>query len=116
MDFTRFLGSSSEEIVESNDELVAKNTNTNDNNPRKVYNRLVSIQSIESSTSERQFYETQVEPVEVMETRTSGNVSHSVYASYYSAGGNTFKLIFFIFMCIITQIFASVGDFWMTYW
>lgn len=110
------LGSSSEEISVPYNELVSKNASTDDSNPRRVYSRHVSIQSVDSSIIEMQFNEVQVEPVEVAETRTSGNVSRSVYASYYSSGGSTFKLIFFIFICVITQIFSSGGDFWITYW
>lgn len=110
------LGSSSEEAVVPYNESVTKNASTDDCNPRRVYNRHVSIQSIESSTSEMQFNEAQAVPVEVAETRTSGNVSRSVYSSYYSAGGSTFKLIFFIFISVITQVLSSGGDFWMTYW
>lgn len=110
------LGSSSEETIVPNNEFVTKNASTDDCNPRRVFNRHVSIQSIESSTSEMQFNEAQAVPFEEAETRTSGNVSRSVYESYYSAGGSTFKLIFFIFICVITQILASGGDFWITYW
>lgn len=108
LDFTKLLGSSSE--------ATSKNTSVDSYDPRKVYNRHVSIQSLESYSDEMQFNNVQVEPVEVAETRIIGSVSSSVYSSYYSAGGSTFKIIFFIFICIFTQILASGGDFWLTYW
>lgn len=75
-----------------------------------------SIKSIESSIDENKLNGTQAEPVEVAETRSSGKVSRSVYLSYISAGGNAFKILFLLFICIFTQVLGTGGDYWISYW
>lgn len=81
-----------------------------------MYNHQMSTHSTASSIEEARINEIQTEPVEIAETRTSGSVSNSVYTSYFAAGGSICKIFFFFFICIFTQIIASGGDFWMTYW
>ena len=78
--------------------------------------RQESIKSISSSIDEIQLNETQAAPIEVAETRSSGKVSHSVYLSYISAGGNIFKISFLLFICIFTQVLGTGGDYWISYW
>jgi len=75
-----------------------------------------SLKSISSSIDENKLNETQVAPIEVAETRSSGKVSHSVYLSYISAGGNIFKILFLVFICIFTQVLGTGGDYWISYW
>ncbi|VVC32370.1 Hypothetical protein CINCED_3A012061 [Cinara cedri] len=74
-----------------------------------MYDRKMSVQSVDSIQSH-------AEPVEIAETRISGNISHVVYFKYISAGGRFFKLFFFLCTCIFTQILASSADLWITYW
>jgi len=69
-----------------------------------------------SSIEETKLLGAQEEPIEVAETRSSGNISLTVYSSYFSAGGNVCKISFLLFMCIFTQVLASGGDYWITYW
>lgn len=57
-----------------------------------------------------------VEPIEVAENSSTGNVSSRVYLSYILGGGRTPKLIFFISVCVLTQVLASAGDLWVAYW
>jgi len=76
----------------------------------------VSIQSIASSIEDIQFIESHEESIEPSENQTSGSISKSVYLSYFFAGGNGCKILFFFIICIFTQVLGSGGDFWMTYW
>lgn len=113
LDFTKMLGSPVTTNA-SHNENIKNNTNTN--NRQIGYNRQVSIQSVASSIEESKFNEVKEQPVEISENRTSGSVSKSVYSSYFFASGNACKILFFFIICILTQVLASGGDFWLTYW
>jgi len=108
------LGSPALVSTASFNENISKNMSVN--NHRIDYSRQTSIQSITSSIEDFQFNEFQEQPAEVSESRTSGSVSKNVYSSYFLAGGNGCKIFFFFIICILTQVLASGGDFWMTYW
>jgi ATP-binding cassette subfamily C (CFTR/MRP) protein 4 len=69
-----------------------------------------------SNDDPKQFSGIQEEPIEIAETRSSGNISLTVYSSYFSAGGNICKITFLLFMCVFTQVLASGGDYWITFW
>lgn len=109
------LGSLVETTVVSDNESSSKYESTHTLNPRTILSRQVSIQSVASSIDESKLG-TQEEPIEVAETRSSGNISLTVYSSYFSAGGNACKISFLLFMCVFTQVLASGGDYWITYW
>lgn len=48
--------------------------------------------------------------------RSSGNVAGKVYGDYFRAGGN-WCVIFMVFMlCILSQLAASGGDFFIARW
>jgi len=114
LDFTKMLGSPAvETTTASYNENISKNTTLN--NHRIAYSRQTSMQSIASSIEDIQF-SLKEEPAETSETRTSGNVSKNVYSSYFLASGSVCKILFFFIICIFTQVLASGGDFWMTYW
>lgn len=53
-------------------------------------------------------------PIE--ETRSSGNVSKSIYLSYFSASGNMYEVFLLLVMYLITQTFITGGEYWITYW
>ncbi|XP_026820606.1 multidrug resistance-associated protein 4-like isoform X2 [Rhopalosiphum maidis] len=72
--------------------------------------------SITPSVDESKIHKDKLEPTEIAETRSSGNISYSVYLSYLFAGGRKCKILFFILICIFTQVFSSLGDFWINYW
>lgn len=117
LDFTKLLGSSVDtSTVVSDNESSAVYSSTDALDPRSILSRQVSVQSVASSTEETKLIGTQEEPIEVAETRSSGNISLTVYSSYFSAGGNVCKVSFLLFMCVFTQALASGGDYWITYW
>jgi len=109
------LGSLVETTAVSDNESSSKHASTHTLSPRTILSRQVSIQSVASSIDESKLG-TQEEPIEVAETRSSGNISLTVYSSYFSAGGNVCKISFLLFMCVFTQVLASGGDYWITYW
>lgn len=72
--------------------------------------------NIKPSVDESKIHKDKLEPTETAETRSSGNISYTVYLSYLFAGGRKRKILFFILICIFTQVFSSIGDFWISYW
>lgn len=101
----------------TNDLSNESNTKSKDNLEfRSRLSRQVSLQSTGSSIDEVQYEEFHENPVEVEESRSSGNVSSRVYASYLSAGGTKWQIFLVFFTCIFTQILGSSGEIWMAYW
>jgi len=60
--------------------------------------------------------EIETKPVELAETRSSGNVKLNVYLSYIFAGGHYCKALSLLIVCVLTQVLTSGGDYWITYW
>jgi len=116
LDFTKLLGSSVEATIVSDNESNSKYSSIHTLDPQSILSRQVSIQSVASSIEENKHSGVQEEPIEIAETRSSGNISLTVYSSYFSAGGNVCKISFLLFMCVFTQVLASGGDYWITYW
>ncbi|KAK2579439.1 hypothetical protein KPH14_002650 [Odynerus spinipes] len=58
----------------------------------------------------------QPEPEEVAEMRTSGNISGRVYAGYFLAGGNWCVVTLIFGLCMLAQLAASGGDFFISQW
>lgn len=79
-----------------------------------ILTRRNSLQSLASSDGK--LSSVQAKPVEVAESRSLGEISLDVYSSYFSAGGHSSKIIFLLFICIFTQLVASSGDCWLSYW
>lgn len=108
------LGSSEESVNVSNDE--AFNNDTIDLKSFSVVSLHNSVESISSLTDESKLNGVRAEPNEIAETRSFGKVPRSVYYSYILAGGNVFKISFFIFICIITQFLITGCDYWICFW
>ncbi|CAH1738398.1 unnamed protein product [Aphis gossypii] len=116
LDFTKLFKPSTEiEVLPDNEHKMDKSYNNNIAHPTS-YIRQESILSVSSSIDENKFNDTITEPVEIAETRSSGNTSFNVYFSYILAGGHVCKAICLIFVCCLTQVLASGGDYWITYW
>lgn len=58
----------------------------------------------------------QEKQVKIVETRSSGNVSWDTYLAYFLDEGKISKILYLIFTSILSQILASGGDLWITYW
>jgi len=48
--------------------------------------------------------------------RSTGNVSGKVYKGYLRAGGNWCVLFVVTMLCVLTQLAASGGDFFIAEW
>lgn len=100
--------------------MISTNQNTSNvgdkSEPQLIFDRQVSETCATSPVDESKSHQNKLKPIEVVESRTSGNISHTVYTSYFFAGGRKCKIIFFIFVCIFTQVLACLGDSWISYW
>eukprot|EP00102_Acyrthosiphon_pisum_P018651 XP_016655861.1 PREDICTED: probable multidrug resistance-associated protein lethal(2)03659 isoform X2 [Acyrthosiphon pisum] len=114
LDFTKLLRSSEETTTDS--EINIKNATSNSLEQHSELSRQGSIKSVASSVDEDTLNGAQTELTEAAETRSSRNVSRTVYLSYISAGGNIFKISFLLFLCIFTQVLATGVDYWISYW
>lgn len=116
LDFTKLFKPSTE-IANLLDNECKIDKSCNNNIARSIpYIRQESILSVGSLMDETKFNDTITEPVEISGTRSSGNISFNVYLSYIFAGGHVCKVICLIFVCCFTQVLASGGDYWITYW
>lgn len=112
LDFTKLLKHSVGKAVIPDNELNIRNENDNDVDPNFIFDRRMSAISFES-VGDNKVSADETEPVE---THSSGKMSHSVYTSYFLAGGKSWKILFFIFICFLSQILISMGDLWISYW
>ncbi|XP_054270037.1 probable multidrug resistance-associated protein lethal(2)03659 [Macrosteles quadrilineatus] len=90
--------------------------NEEGNQNRNLYKRHASIQSVRSVASSMEDGKIQDEPPEIAEMRSKGTVSGRVYKTYMKSGGNCCMLMFFLATAVLTQLLASGGDYWITYW
>lgn len=50
------------------------------------------------------------------EQTSKGKVKGNITLNYLRAGGNIFKIVFAVFLFILTQAIGSVSDYWVGYW
>lgn len=55
-------------------------------------------------------------PMEVAEKRSEGSVSLSLYSKYFKAGGGFCFFYVMVVFCVMAQLLASGGDFFLSYW
>ncbi|XP_058458133.1 probable multidrug resistance-associated protein lethal(2)03659 [Malaya genurostris] len=76
------------------------------------YRRQSSESSIDSSTVEGE----NTEPMMEQEKRKEGSIGYGVYKAYCKASGG-YTIVFFLFVTfILSQLSASGGDYFLTYW
>lgn len=78
--------------------------------------RKISITSNVSLLCESKENINHEEQVENVEMRSSGNISWDTYLAYFMDGRKKSKLVYLIFACVLSQIVASSGDLWISYW
>lgn len=83
------------ETIISDNESKLKHVDTKHLDQRAILSRRNSYQSIGSSIDELKFEYDQNNEIEIPEICSSGDVSISIYSSYFSAGGSSKKLFFF---------------------
>jgi len=96
-DFAKFLVNSKRDDIENKIEINNKN-------------------SIISSKQENQISDAQALNPENSALQTYEYNSKNTFISYIIAGGSTLNICFCIFMCILTQILITIGDFWLSFW
>ncbi|CAI6364367.1 unnamed protein product [Macrosiphum euphorbiae] len=111
LDFAKLLHSSVEMTSTTHDTLNVRKKSL----PQLIVDRQTSVGS-PPHVDESKSHQNKLKQTEVVETRTLGNISHTVYMSYFFAGGRKCKILFFILVCIFTQILSSLGDSWISYW
>ncbi|XP_031850164.1 putative multidrug resistance-associated protein lethal(2)03659 isoform X2 [Nomia melanderi] len=81
--------------------------------PSRSNSRNASITSLKSYVSDEK---EELDPIEVAETRTKGKVSGQVYSGYFKAGGNWCIIFMVLFLCVLAQLAASGGDYFISQW
>ncbi|XP_022166670.1 probable multidrug resistance-associated protein lethal(2)03659 isoform X2 [Myzus persicae] len=117
LDFTKLLGSSTETAVLTNNECKNEKSNTESSEIHSTYTaQKLSVPNVASSVEDTEINDVHPEPVNMDETRSSGNVGFNIYSSYFFAGGHFCKVLSLLSVCIFTQVLASGSDYWITYW
>ncbi|EZA62671.1 putative multidrug resistance-associated protein [Ooceraea biroi] len=100
-------------LLETQAQMEEKTSRPPSAPPSRSNSRTASITSLSSfmtnDTSKQ-------EPDEVAEMRSTGNVSGKVYNGYLRAGGNWCVIFIIAMLCIVTQLAASGGDFFIAEW
>lgn len=73
-----------------------------------------SISSMDSSVAESLIKEEQ--PKVVHESRSAEKIGWTMYQKYFAAGCGWFVFLLVVFFCIGTQVMASWGDYFLSYW
>lgn len=55
-------------------------------------------------------------PMEVGEKRAEGSIGMRIYAKYFKAGGGYFMFLVMVMFCVLAQLLASGGDYYIQYW
>lgn len=98
LDFARLLQEEKEEEEEIKEDLT--------NNVR--HGSFMSTSSKEEKSSDL--------PVRVEEGKSVGSVSGYVYSTYLKSGGNCCIIFTVLMLFILTQLAASAGDYFITFW
>ncbi|XP_017154836.2 probable multidrug resistance-associated protein lethal(2)03659 isoform X2 [Drosophila miranda] len=81
----------------------------------KVYSRQSSRQS-RTSVSSAESGEEEVVVTPVQESRSSGSIGMDIYRKYFAAGSGWIMFVLVVFFCLGTQLLASGGDYFLSYW
>ncbi|KAH8269315.1 hypothetical protein KR018_003153 [Drosophila ironensis] len=55
-------------------------------------------------------------PQPEQESRSNANIGWNLYRKYFSAGSGSFLFVLVVFFCVGTQLLASGGDYFVSYW
>jgi len=113
IDFTKPLGPSKETKPECDIEGYGNKKRNSLGHDLSVCGSSESIQSIVDGNKANGAV---AEPNEEAEYHSFGHVTRSVYVSYMSASGSTRKILFCLFMFVVTQVLVTGGDYWICFW
>ncbi|XP_062142485.1 probable multidrug resistance-associated protein lethal(2)03659 [Drosophila sulfurigaster albostrigata] len=71
-----------------------------------------SLVSLADSTVD----ETAGEQMHVQESQEQGDIGLGLYAKYFRSGGGFFAFFVTMAFCVLTQVMASLGDYFLAYW
>jgi len=114
-DFAQLLAKETQEEKGNSDEV---NASGDANVDKSNYSRQSSgvsrssITSVDSGTES--VWEDERQPVE--ESRSKGKIGLDMYGKYFSAGSGWFLVVLVAFFCLGTQVLASGGDYFLSYW
>ncbi|XP_017043983.2 probable multidrug resistance-associated protein lethal(2)03659 [Drosophila ficusphila] len=115
-DFAKLLAKETQEKEESDQEQdnAAGDAKMDKSNYSRQSSRLsrLSVSSMDSGTDS--VLEDDRQPVQ--ESRSKGRIGLGMYGKYFSAGSGWFLVILVAFFCLGTQILASGGDYFLSYW
>lgn len=106
LDFAKLLGSSSD----------GRRVDTTLDGPPKNHRQRPDKVTAAAGQHGELITENRSKTAEPAEPRSSGNVSLRVYSSYVRAGGNCRRILGLLFVCVLTQVFESAGNYWISYW
>ncbi|CAD6992119.1 probable multidrug resistance-associated protein lethal(2)03659 [Ceratitis capitata] len=55
-------------------------------------------------------------PMQTQETQEQGKIGLDLYQKYFKAGGGFFTFFLMLFFCVLAQVLASGGDWFLSYW
>lgn len=105
------LGIDFGQLLESQTQEETMNTSATEN---RSISRQGSVSSISSFNPNDTVKST--DPAEVEEARTKGSIGGWVYGGYFKAGGNYCTIFFVFILCILSQLAASGGDYFISFW
>ncbi|XP_053675062.1 probable multidrug resistance-associated protein lethal(2)03659 [Anopheles nili] len=77
-----------------------------------LYKRQNSESSMDSAVGETDVPEAKA----VEERQKEGSIGYDIYRAYFRASGGTFVVLLILFMFLLSQLCASGGDYFLTYW
>ncbi|XP_017121302.1 probable multidrug resistance-associated protein lethal(2)03659 [Drosophila elegans] len=114
-DFAKLLAKETQEEKEDFDQdNAAGDTKTDKSKYSRQNSRVsrVSVTSMDSGTES--VIEDERQPVQ--EIRFTGKIGLDMYRKYFSAGSGWFLIVLVAFFCLGTQVLASGGDYFLSYW
>lgn len=112
LDFAKFLPKE-EEVVE-NENILQRSISRSSKESRSSYHRHSSISS--ASSKESMDIEEFTSKLQDEEKRGQGSIGFTYYKAYFKAAGGYCIMFFIFFAFLLSQLTASFGDYFLTYW
>ncbi|XP_017474881.1 PREDICTED: probable multidrug resistance-associated protein lethal(2)03659 isoform X4 [Rhagoletis zephyria] len=94
-------------------EEAAVEEKTRSRSGSKVYSNRRNSEASLNSVAESYFDDT---PTQQQETQEEGKIGLDLYQKYFRAGGGFFAFFVMLFFCVLAQVLASAGDWFLSYW
>ncbi|VVC32367.1 Hypothetical protein CINCED_3A020730 [Cinara cedri] len=110
LDLLKSLGCMEETPIINDQDTLSKNE------AESNYSHPLHVLSLTATDNNNKSTGINKERVEMTEQQSSGNALENNYSAYISAGGSVCQILFLIFICILTEILGTGGDWWISYW